>query len=173
MVLIAVDVLDDERSVGEDFLFPVDWQQSVLAFPDNRFDWVSGNGACDDESFSRDDRFLLHWSNVGQSMNVELGGVVNNSDLRSRDTLVETTVLGLSRCDVQVRNDVAIDSDVLADLEAFRVDDFLAVEFPRNFRSWVAASNAFNEDWVAWMEDFFGESLTDDWWIDCRKKKQI
>lgn len=93
--MITVDILDDERSVGEDFLFPVDGQQSVLALPHNRFDGVSGDGTCDNERFSGDDRFLLHRADVWQTVNVELGGVVDDSDLRSGDALVQTAVFSL------------------------------------------------------------------------------
>lgn len=106
-------------------------------------------------------------------MNVELSGMMNDSDLRSGNALVQTSVLRLSRRDVQIGDDVAVDSDVLADLEALGVGDFLAVELPRNLGRWIAASNALDEDGVARVQDFLGESLTDDWWVDCagRKKK--
>lgn len=99
-------------------------------------------------------------------MNVQLRSVINNSNFRCSNAFVQTTIFSLSGRDVQVWKNVAIWSHVLSDLESFRVCDFLSVQFPWNFGCWVSAGNALDENWISWVENFFGESLSDDWWID-------
>lgn len=167
LIRCSFDVLDDQCSVGEDFLLSVDGQHSILAFPDNWLNGVTSNWTRHNQSFTGHNWLLLHGSNVRQAVDVQLSSVLNDSNLRCSDALVQTTVFGLSRCDVEIRHNVTVDCNILADLEALWVGYFLSVKFPRDFRSWIATGDALDEDWIVRVENFFGESLSDDWWIDC------
>lgn len=76
-------------------------------------------------------------------------------------------------CNVQVRDDIAVDSYVLTDLESFRVGNFLSIEFPGDLRGRVASGDALDENWVVRVKDFFRESLSNNWWIDCTDEKEL
>jgi hypothetical protein len=71
-----------------------------------------------------------------------------------QNLLVKSSVFGLSRSDVEVRDDISVNSHVLADLESFRVCDFLSVKFPADFGRWISSCNTLDEDWIVGMENF-------------------
>lgn len=83
LVAHPLDVLDDKRAVGEDFLFPVDRQNSGVAFPHDALDRISGNRAGHAKSLAGDDGLFVHVANEGQTVNVEARRVLRGSNLQS------------------------------------------------------------------------------------------
>lgn len=75
----------------------------------------------------------------------------------------------MNRCNVQIRNNVSIDRNILSYLITLTVGNFLSVQFPWNFRCWITTSDTFQKDWWARMQCFFGEGLSNNWWIDWKK----
>lgn len=90
------------------------------------------------------------------------------ADFAARETFVESSVVGMNCCDIQMRNNISIDCHILSNLIAFAVRDFLSVQFPWYFRCWITAGDATQKHRWTWMQGLFGECLTNDRWVDCK-----
>lgn len=99
--------------------------------------------------------------------------MLGDADLAAGNALVETSVVGVDRCDVQIGNHVTVDRNVLSDLVAFAVGDLFAIEFPGNFGCRIAAGNALQKDRWTRVECLFGKCLSNDGRIDCDTKDAV
>lgn len=74
----------------------------ITSFPDNRLNGITSDGACNHKCLSSYDGLLLHWSNIGQSIDVEFGGVFGGTDFAAGKAFVLATVVGVDRGDIQI-----------------------------------------------------------------------
>lgn len=93
--------------------------------------------------------------------------MLGSADFTASRTLVQAAVVRMNGRYIQVRHHIAVNGDILADLEAFIVRDFFVVEFPGDFRRWIASGYTFQKDGRSWTKCLLGECLPNDRWIDC------
>lgn len=71
---------------------------------------------------------------------------------------------------VEVRHYVAVDSDVLSDLEALGVGQFFTIEFPSDFGGRITAGSALEKDTWSRLQSFFVEGRSNLRRLNCKKK---
>ena len=71
LIAETFDVLDNEGSVREDFLLPVDGKNASVPLPDDTLNGISSYRASYAKSLTGHDRFLVHVTNERQAINVE------------------------------------------------------------------------------------------------------
>lgn len=90
------------------------------------------------------------------------------SYLWGRNALVQSSVVGVDARDIEIRDDIAVDIDVLSNLKTFGVWESFSVEFPGNLGGGISASDAVQENIGSRLKCLFRESLFDLRWLDCR-----
>jgi len=80
LVTLSLDIFDNQSSIGENRLSAINWENSVVLFPDYGVNWISSNGTSDDESFSSDYLSFVHCTNVGEAVDVKSTGVGGTTD---------------------------------------------------------------------------------------------